>query len=189
MASTNPFDQIRNKAGDTERSVQWYQTNVKQLSNLRPNKLMANTPQLVNKIMPGKMYMFFYDAKLKDKLPYWDMFPLVLPFKILPDGFLGINLHYLPYGARFKLLGILSDYANNDKMDQSTKLLLSWKVLNSSSRLNMIKPCVKHYLKDQLQSRFLQINYPDWVIASQLPVERFEGANKNQVWKDSKAKY
>lgn len=189
MAKNNPFDTIRQKAGDTQRSVQWYQSQIKTLGGLRPNKLMSNTSQLVNRIIPGNMYMFFYDAKTKDKLPYYDMFPLVLPFRRVNDGFYGINLHYLPYMARFKLLGILSDYASDDKMNEDTRLLVSWKLLNSSSRLNMIKPCVKRYLYDQLQSRFLQIKYPDWVTASQLPVERFEGADKGSVWRDSRAMY
>lgn len=189
MANNNPFDKIRSRAGDVEKSVQWYQAQIKQLGSLRPSKLMSNTPQLVNRVLPGNMYMFFYEAKLKDKLPYYDMFPLVLPFRKLPDGFMGINLHYLPYVARFKLLGILSEYASDDKMNEDTRILMSWKVLNSSSRLNMIIPCVKRYLNDQLQSRFLKINYPDWVTASQLPVERFQGSDKNTVWRDSRAKY
>ena len=189
MATKNPFEQIRVKAGDTAKSVQWYQTQIKQLGNVRPNKLMANTAQLVTKVLPGNMYMFFYEAKLKDKLPYYDQFPLVLPFRKVPDGFYGINLHYLPYMARFKLLGMLSDYASDDKMNEDTKLLLSWKILNGSSKLAMIKPCVKHYLTEQLQSRFLQIKYPDWTVASQLPVERFVGSDKSSIWRDSRAKY
>ena len=185
----NPFERIRIKAGDTERSVNWYQTQIKQLGSIRPNKLMSDTPQLVNTIRPGMMYMFVYDPKWKDKLPYYDTFPLVLPFKKVPGGFLGLNLHYLPYMARFKLLAILSDYASDEAMTEDTRLLLSWKLLSGSSKLNMIKPCVKHYLAEQLQSRFLKINYPDWVTASQLPVERFVGSNKSQVWKESRAKY
>ena len=184
----NPFEKIRLQAGETKRSVQWYQTQIKQLGSLRPNKLMSDTPSLVNQIEPGRMYMFFYDAKYKDTLPYYDMFPLVLPFKKVPGGFLGLNLHYLPYMARFKLLGMLSEYASDDKMNEDTRLIMSWKLLNSSSRLNMIKPCVKRYLATQLQSRFLQINYPDWVTASQLPVERFT-ADKSQVWRDSRVMY
>lgn len=189
MATKNPFEQIRVRAGDTAKSVQWYQTQIKQLGSIRPSKLMSNSTNLVTKIRPGNLYMFFYEAKLKDKLPYYDQFPLVLPFRMVQGGFYGINLHYLPYMARFKLLGILSDYANDDAMNEDTRLLLSWKLLNGSSKLAMIKPCVKHYLNDQLQSRFLQIKYPDWTVASQLPVERFVGAGKSEVWRDSRAKY
>ena len=68
MATTvNPFADIRMKAGDVDRSLNWYQVQTKNLKNVRPNQLMANTPELTTTILPGNMYMFFYDAKLKDK--------------------------------------------------------------------------------------------------------------------------
>jgi hypothetical protein len=54
------------------------------------------------------------------------------------------------------------------------------------SRVAPVKACVKHYLDSQVQSRFLNIKYPDWVTASLLPVERFVGASKQQVWQDSR---
>ena len=75
--AVNPFKDIRMKAGDVDRSLNWYQVQTKNLKNVRPNQLMANTPELTTTILPGNMYMFFYDAKLKDKLPYWDMFPFI----------------------------------------------------------------------------------------------------------------
>lgn len=184
----NPFLDIRAKASNSEKSMAWYQAQIKTLGSLRPNNLMSNAPDLVNSVYPGRMYMFFYDAKLKDKLPYWDQFPLVLPFRKVPDGFYGINLHYLPYGLRFKLLGALHDYATDEKVNEDTKIRISWSILSSLSRVSPIKNCVKHYLLDHVESRFLQIKYPDWVTASLLPVERFVGANKQKVWTDTKAK-
>ena len=33
------------------------------------------------------MYTFFYDPKTKDKLPYYDRFPVVIINEIYPDGF------------------------------------------------------------------------------------------------------
>ena len=96
MATSNPFTDIRTKAGDVDRSLNWYQIQVKNLKNVRPSTLMSNAPELTTTILPGNMYMFFYDAKLKDKLPYWDAFPLVLPFRKVPGGFFGLNLHYIP---------------------------------------------------------------------------------------------
>ena len=68
MATVNPFQDIRMKAGDVDRSLNWYQVQIKNLKNVRPNQLMSNTPELTTTIMPGNMYMFFYDAKLKDRL-------------------------------------------------------------------------------------------------------------------------
>jgi hypothetical protein len=189
MANTNPFLDIRMKAGDVPRSLTWYKSQINSIASIKPNKLLTNTPDLTTRIMPGYMYMFMYDAKLKETLPYWDMFPLVLPFRKVPDGFYGLNLHYIPYMARFKLLGYLHELAIDKKMDEETRLLLNWRILNSSSKYDPVKACVKHYLYEQLKSKFLQVKYPDWITASQLPVERFIGANKTEVWKDSRAKY
>lgn len=182
----NPFLDIRVKAGDTEKSLSWYQRQVKNISTLSPNKLMSNTVDMTTRVLPGRMYMFLYDAKLKDKLPYWDMFPLVLPFRKVPDGFYGINLHYLPYAMRFKLLGALQEYAVVSRDKEETRLRLSWQLLVALSRVAPVKACVKHYLDDHVQSRFLNIQYPDWVTASLLPVERFQGAEKTTVWRDSR---
>ena len=187
----NPFLNVRSKVGDSDKSLAWYQTQVKALAAAatKPNKLMQNAPDLTTRIMPGNLYMFFYDAKLKDKLPYYDMFPLVLPFRKVPGGFYGINLHYLPYGLRFKLLGALQEYALDNTMSEDNRVRVTWSTLLTMSRVAPVKACVKHYLDGQVQSRFLNIKYPDWVTASLLPVERFVGASKQQVWQDSREMY
>lgn len=187
----NPFLNVRSKVGDTDRSLAWYQAQVKALAAAatKPNKLMQNAPDLTTRIMPGNLYMFFYDPKLKDKLPYYDMFPLVLPFRKVAGGFYGINLHYLPYALRFKLLGALQEYALDNTMSETNRVRVNWSTLLTMSRVAPVKACVKHYLDGQVQSRFLNIKYPDWVTASLLPVERFVGASKNQIWQDSREMY
>lgn len=186
MASTNPFENIRAKIGDTERSVNWYQTQIKALRSLQPNKLLANTPDLTNRVMPGKMYFFLYDAKTKETLPHWDMFPLVLPFRRVQGGFYAINMHYMPYVARFKLLGALHRFAVDEKINEETRIRISWNVLSRMSTIAPIKGCVKHYLDDHVQSRFLQIKYPDWTTAAMLPVEKFVGEDKQAVWQKAR---
>ena len=187
----NPFLNVRSRVGDSDKSLAWYQTQVKALAAAatKPSKLMQNAPDLTTRIMPGNLYMFFYDAKLKDKLPYYDMFPLVLPFRKVPGGFYGINLHYLPYPLRFKLLGALQEYALDNTMSEDNRVRVTWSTLLTMSRVAPVKACVKHYLDGQVQSRFLNIKYPDWVTASLLPVERFVGASKQQVWQDSREMY
>ena len=187
----NPFLNVRSKVGDSDKSLAWYQTQVKALAAAatKPSKLMQNAPDLTTRIMPGNLYMFFYDPKLKDKLPYYDMFPLVLPFRKVPGGFYGINLHYLPYPLRFKLLGALQEYALDNTMSEDNRVRVTWATLLTMSRVAPVKACVKHYLDGQVQSRFLNIKYPDWVTASLLPVERFVGASKQQVWQDSREMY
>ena len=79
-----------------------------------------------------------------------------------------------------------NDYATDEKRNEDTKIRVNWRILTSLSRVARINHSVKHYLDEYVQSRFLQIKYPDSVTASLLPVERFEGANKQKVWPDSR---
>ena len=132
------------------------------------------------------MYLFNYDAKHKDTLPYFDRFPLVFPFKKVKGGFYGLNLHYLPLQFRAKLMDSLYDVANNNRYDESTRLRINYNILNSAARFRYFKPCVKHYLTPQLRSRFLYIYPSEWDIALFLPLERFQGATKATVFKDSR---
>lgn len=188
---SNPFENIRQAANNKQldRSLRWYRENLKNLASTRPNNLMTTGNNLVSQIVPGNMYMFFYDAKHKDTLPYWDRFPLILAFRRVDDGFYGINLHYLPYMIRFKILGAMHDYVTSTHINEQTKVRINWQIIESASRLAPAKACVKHYLYGHVESRFLKINYPDWITASQLPVERFVGASKEKVWRDSRKKY
>jgi hypothetical protein len=186
--ATSVFDKLRQAGADPAKSFTWYQTQVKNLSGLRADNLLKSQP-LTNRILPGRMYLFTYDPKFKDTLPYFDRFPLVLPFRLVKEGFYGINLHYLPYLARFKLLGYLMELAIDETITDKTRINISWKLLSSSSKFAPVNACVKHYLTDHVQSRFLNIPFQDWITASQLPVENFVGANKNKVWRESRGKY
>ena len=185
---TNPFEKLRLSGASQEKSFQWFQAQVKKLGTINTNELMREGV-LVNQILPGTMYIFKYDAKLKEKLPYFDMLPLVLPFRKVPGGFYGLNLHYLPHLLRYRVLGYLSEYSSDTAIDENTRISISWRILESSAKLAPIKPCVKHYLNDHVQSRFLKIPYTDWITASQLPIEKFEGADKSTVWRDSRKKF
>ena len=67
--------------------------------------------------MLGNMYLFSYDPKTKETLPYYDRFPLIIPFR--PSvvsgkagsgpGFYGLNLHYIPPRLRARLMDALYD--------------------------------------------------------------------------------
>lgn len=134
----------------------------------------------------GKMYFFFYDPKWKKELPYYDRFPLIFPVGPAKGGFYGINVHYLPYRLRAKLMDALYDITNNKKFDESTKLKLSYDLLKSTEKFKEFKPCFKHYLNDHLKSRFLLVESAEWDIALFLPVANFEKASQSTVWSDSR---
>jgi hypothetical protein len=184
----NPFASVSMKAGDAERSQRWYQAQVNNLKNLQPSvtrMLNSDTQHLTSRLVPGRLYLFQYKALHAKTLPYWDALPLVFPFKKLNDGFLGINLHYLPYALRFKLMGNLLDLVQNTDNEDS-QMMLSWQFLNASSKFEGVNVCVKHYLKSQLQSRFLNIPPQEWLAASMMPIEQFQNANKEAVWRQSR---
>lgn len=185
---TNLFRNISMRAGDQQRSYQWYKNQVNNLGSRISGRELLQKERLTSRLIPGNMYLFMYDPKHKDTLPYYDTLPLVLPFRSLPDGFLGINLHYLPYGARFKLLGNLSTLATDEKMDEKTRINISWQILNSSSKYLAATACVKHYLSDHIKTRFLKINFTDWITASMLPIEGFRKQQKEKVWRDTQRK-
>ena len=180
------FDRYRHDQSIQKKSKTWFQQQATLLARKRINeKQLFSQNRAVSKVMPGKLYMFYYDPKHKDTLPYYDAFPLVFPFRAMPDGFLGLNMHYLPYFHRVQLMTRLLDFANNKTLDENTRLRYSWSLLNGAARFQTASACVKHYLKDHVASTFLEIPGDDWHTAMMLPVERFVGANKVTVWGDS----
>lgn len=188
--ATNPFEQIRANAGDQQRSMDWYQRQVRSLANRfnTPGKMFAaGIGDMVGRPEVGSMYMFIYDPKTKDKLPYYDRFPLVLPYEDAKGGFYGLNLHYLPYMLRGQLLGQLMTTASDRTIGPDTVMRYSWNVLRSASRFPAVKPTVKRYLYTHIKSRILKVNPEDWRTAIFLPVEQFEGASKQSVFNDSRA--
>ena len=170
-----------------DKARTWYRDTAKTYRRVNENQLMrGDKDRLTARPLIGQMYLFNYDAKHKAKLPYFDRFPLVFPFKKVKGGFLGINLHYLPLQLRAQLMDALYDTATNSRYDESTRLRISYDILNQASRFRYFKPCIKHYLTPQLRSRFLYIYPSEWEIALFLPLERFQGASKSTVFADSR---
>jgi hypothetical protein len=70
-------------------------------------------------------------------------------------------------------------------MDEMTRLKYSWQIIDGISRFTPAKPCIKQYLIGHVRSPFRKIDSSDWATAMLLPVERFVGASKQQVWAES----
>jgi hypothetical protein len=173
----------------SKKSRSWFAQQVLLLRSQRitPEKVMRSNPtQMKQQIYPGFLYMFAYDPKYKDTLPYYDRFPLVFPYSRFSGGFIGLNMHYLPYPMRITLLDRLMTFANNDKMNETTKLKYSWQLIEGASRYSLAKPCIKQYLMDHVESPFRKIESKDWATAMLLPVEQFTKATREQVWTDSR---
>lgn len=185
------INQQLKKQGITPRSKQaraWLQAKVKELSPSRQTLFKDTSRQKINSII-GRMYFYYYDPKTKDSLPYYDRFPLVIPIEQYPDGFLGLNLHYIHPKQRIILLDKLSEYASDSRYDDKTKLKLSYALLGATAKAFEATPCIKHYLYNHVQSRFVEISANEWDIAALLPMENFVGATTSKVWADSRKKF
>jgi hypothetical protein len=172
----------------TNAAREWLRSKVKSL-NPTPQSLMRDRERLRNNSFIGRMYFYFYDPKHKDTLPYYDRFPLVIPIERYPDGFLGLNLHYIHPKQRIILLDKLSDVATNNRFDDKTKLRISYEYLAAASKAFEATPCIKRYLFSHIDSRFLEISAEEWDIAVMLPVESFVGATTSKVYADSRKKF
>ena len=165
--ATKVFDSIKQAAGDKEKSLTWYRGKVKSLmDNITKNKLMRGklfaTPQ------PNGLNFFRYNPKLASILPYYDVFPLVLPIQSARGGFLGINFHYLPIPLRMKLFETL------EKKDFKG----DYRALKN---IREIKPTIKHYLRSQMASKFLRLDEEEFAPAIFLPVQDFRKAGTSTV--------
>jgi hypothetical protein len=178
------------KSPTTKQAIDWLRKQALQVKTANPKSLIDDAGPFkrlsnISQNSIGKMYMFSYDPKHKDILPYYDNYPLIFPVEMYSDSFLGINLHYLPPMLRAKLMDALMSTINNKKYDKTTKLVMSYQILKSASKFKYFEPCLKKYLFNHVKSPFVYIAPDEWNIALMLPTERFVGASKSQVFKDS----
>lgn len=171
----------------TQQSREWFRKRIQRLTRVNREQLMREseiTKRATHSF--GSMFMYFYDPKTKDKLPYYDTFPLVIPVEPAEGGFRGINLHYLPPILRAKFLDALLDVTNNKKYDDTTKFRLTYDILNGARKMRYFKPCFKHYLLNHVKSRFAEVPAPEWEIATFLPTAQWKKASAGRVYSDSR---
>lgn len=171
----------------TQEARNWYRSKAGEIgrNSARPNRFLTDSERMQSKPEPGMMYMFFYDAKTKDDLPYWDKFPLIFMIEGADGGFTGLNLHYLPLRLRARLMDALYSLTSNQRYDNRTRLQLSYSILKGAARYRLFKPCFKRYLNSNVRSRFVYVHPSEWDIALFLPTERFQKARKQTVHADS----
>ena len=182
MAQSKYIQSVLDAAKGRPKSTAWYREKIKEFGQPGAMDLIRDGKRN-NKPFYGKLNMFFYDPKHKKTLPYYDTFPLVLPLEKYPDGFLGINMHYLPIPLRIKLLDRLVDYSNNTKFDESTRLMVDY---NKLKKVRLIRPTIHRYLSGYTKSQFRRIDADEFTIATLLPVQRFKKASESAVWKESR---
>jgi hypothetical protein len=192
MAKVTYKDKVQAQAfragvkSNTRDSLDWFRKQLRAMKQVNRRGLLKDDDvQLADRIMPGRMYMYFYDPKHKKTLPYYDKFPLIVAVKPTENGFYGLNMHYLPPILRARLMDGLLDYKTGDT-DFDAKLRVTMGRLKGISKLKFYKPCLKQYLTNKVSSRVVQVPASDWDFTLFLPSEQFKKAGTSKVWSDSR---
>ena len=155
----------------TRESREWFRKRVQRLTRVSREQLMKE-PEVTRRATHsyGGMFMYFYDPKHKQTLPYYDGFPLIIMMGPAKGGFMGLNLHYLPPTVRARLLDTILGNSNAKIPEQ------------------YVAPAMKHYLFQHVKSRFALVDRPEWEIATFLPSADWNKAGPNKVYRDSRKK-
>ena len=182
MARSQYIQSVLKAAGNKPQSVAWFRNKIKEFGTPTSSDLIRDGKRTSVPTF-GLLNMFVYSPKLKDKLPYYDTFPLVLPVEEYNDGFLGINLHYLSIPMRMGLLDRLMTFSNNDKFDKTTELRTNYSNLK---KVDLIKPCLKRYLASNVKTNFRKVEADEFVVATLLPVQQFKKRGDKYVFNKSR---
>ncbi len=171
-------------------SLKYFQQRVRTLKLSSENFYRQSDLTKAKRYLEGRMYTFFYDAKTKEKLPYWDRFPLVLILELRQDGFTGLNLHYLPPRYRVRLLYELYKYVILDEEEEADegmrmKIKMTYQLLTGISKLKMFRPCFKRYLTHRIDGRALEITPEYWDVMSMLPTAQWQKEGAMTVYSES----
>ena len=182
MAQSKFIQSVVKAAKGRPKSTEWYREKIAEFGKPGAMDLIRDGKRDNNPFY-GRLNMFFYSPKHKDKLPYYDRFPLVLPLERYRGGFMGINMHYLPIPLRTKLLDKLYEFSSNDKFDETTRLTATY---NRVRNIPLVRPTLHRYLYNFVESPFRRIDADEFIVATLLPVQRFKKASDRKVWRDSR---
>lgn len=178
-------EEIENRTLD---SLDWFRQNVRDIK-LSPLSIQKQNQNFVTRMMLGRMYMFFYDPKTKDTLPYWDKFPIIVPIKRYATGYLGLNLHYIAPRHRALLLNSMYEYLIEDELPQDTRFKIVYELVKSVTKLKWGKPCLKQYLNAHIDGRICQVMPEYFDMVAMLPTQKFQKQNANYVYRKSRDKF
>ena len=178
------YDQSAPNLSRIDQSRDWYREKASQVERLNTRDVLRNAVELhTTRIKLGHFYLFRYDPKNADILPYYDRFPFVLILNGDTTGFTGLNLHYLPFEYRAVLMDQLYEYATGE--NERARIRVTYDILKTTARLRFYKPCLKQYLNNYVTSRFVHVPVSEWDIGMFLPLQKFIKKNDQYVQRDS----
>lgn len=152
-----------------KKGIEWFFNEIRKASkDINYNSFNPTKDPFIG----GLFYFSYPDPKTKDNLKYWDAFPLVIPFNIFPDGFIGLNLHYMKPDDRKKLISVL--VGHRKKKSTRDYISITYKMLKTLTKVPDFSSCIHRYLNSRVKSRFVKVNIDEWENAVLLPLHKWK---------------
>lgn len=168
------YDEKAKKANvtrNTKESIDWFRRNLRKDSSIKSiDKAQQGLKSA--RPTPGGLFIYQYDPKNKDRLDFYDKFPLVFILEITRDGWYGLNLHYMPPAVRARILA-----------ETSVKSTSGKEIAERFGRSSMGKYALKRYSASNVRSKLAKVPKADFEIAISLPFENFKKASNKVVWR------
>lgn len=202
MAKNNVFIQARKDLKSktkfkirTRQSTKWFAQQLRNATKDRKKVLkdVALKPSEVP--LPGSMMFFRYDAKGKRTLPYWDRFPIIVIVSPAPNGFYGLNMHYLPPILRIEFMDAYLQFAAKENVKTSFLRKLFTRhsrhrlkdkaaFVKAVSKHKLFEPTLHHYLFKHVTTKFYMLKDDEWEIAAFLPVQHWDTKTRSSITAD-----
>lgn len=166
-----------------KKAWDWFRERAQE-TKVAPQRLIKQKTLIAPPPKVGQLYFYQYEAKWAKKLPYWDKYPVMFMAESYDNGWLGINLHYLPLQYRAALMDALMTAAKTTKK-RGDYLKISYEILKGAKKYAPFVPCIKRYLTSQLRSGLFEIPREEWNTALWLPLARWQKRRQVTVWRDS----
>lgn len=174
------YDRRAKEAGiprNTDAAIDWFRKVIRKDKAISFVNVHTGAQRLASKstFIPGNMFTYIYDPKYKDKLPFYDVYPLIIVVEKTETGWYGINVHYLPPVLRAELFVDIA-YRKRDPRA----------IAKTLAKHPLTAPCLKQYLSKHVRSAPVAIPKSEWEIAVQLPFEGFKKVENSKVWANSR---
>jgi len=170
----------------TVQALTWFKNKIKQTfgdKSIDP-QMFFEKKNYPNVPIPGNIVTFRYTPREPAKLPYYDVFPLVLIIKLVPGGFIGLNFHHLHPMDRAGFMGKLEKYQKTFS-NNTIRINIRYETLKRSLQLVYYKPCIRRYYISSIKTMFYTLTPNEWDVALFLPTEKFVRVRKQKIWEQS----
>ena len=172
----------------SEQGTRWLAGNLSKIQtqmrseHFNRGKPAANRP---GNILPGCMLFFGYNPKTKEQLPFWDTFPLVILIHKRGNSLLGLNLHYLSPTVRANFLNNLLKFTDNLNYvkDPPARFMVTYAFLKATAKLKPFRATIKRYDLSCINTKVNVIPSNEWQYTTFMPLDKFKGATREEVWK------